>query len=59
MEIVKHGAEKQYYFICVYCGCEFTMTYHEIQKNLESPNPPLMAFCPECGRKVIGGFSIT
>lgn len=57
MKIIKHGSEKQYYFICVHCGCEFTMTYPEIQKNLELSNPPLMAFCPECGKKVIGGFS--
>ena len=31
----------------------------QIQKDLELSKPPLMAYCPECGKKVIGGISAT
>ena len=52
MKIIKHGSETQYYFICNHCGCEFIMTYHEIQKSTGLSAPPIISFCPECGKKV-------
>lgn len=58
MKIIKHGSETQYYFICVHCGCEFIMTYYEIQKSTGLSTPPLMSFCPECGKRVVGGVSV-
>lgn len=56
-KIIKHGKIPnfiKYYFVCVHCGCEFTMTNEDLMEEQQSIVFVSTSKCPECGRSARG-----